>query len=254
MPGAGNGLEPEPGARSLEPGARSLYDRLMATFCALLAGATGLVGRACLRQLVERAEYARVVVVARRPLEFQHRKLESLVVDFDCLETLSLPPIQHAFCALGTTIAKAGSREAFRAVDHDAVLALARLARKHGAGQFVLVSSVGADPSSSNFYLRVKGETEHDVVEVGFRGAHLLRPGLLLGDREESRPAEAIARTFLPLLNPALVGSLRRYRAVDADVVAAAMIGAALEGKTGARALEFDDIERLAASAAGRRR
>jgi uncharacterized protein YbjT (DUF2867 family) len=225
----------------------------MPQLTALLAGATGLVGRACLRRLLDHPDYAKVVAVVRRPLDLKHPRLETVVSALDGLDALAVRTVTHAFCALGTTIAKAGSEAAFRQVDHDAVLAFARLARRHGATQFVLVSSIGADPASSNFYLRVKGETERDLAAIGFAGTHLLRPGLLLGDREESRPAEALARTFAPWLNPLLVGGLRRYRSVEADAVAAAMIGAALEGASGARVVEFDDIERLAAAASRRR-
>jgi uncharacterized protein YbjT (DUF2867 family) len=224
-----------------------LYDPPVPRHTALIAGATGLVGRACLERLLDHASYGLVVAVVRRAPEVVHQKLRVVVADFDHLDETALPEVDHAFCALGTTIARAGSQEAFRRVDRDAVVAFARLARAHGATQLALVSSVGADASSSNFYLRVKGEAERELAASGFDGLHVLRPGLLLGDRRESRPAEAVARALLPWLNPLLAGGLRRYRSVDAGTVAEAMIGAALEGTRGVRILEHDDIERLAA-------
>jgi uncharacterized protein YbjT (DUF2867 family) len=218
---------------------------------ALMAGATGLVGSACLRALLGRPEYARVVVLARRPVPVTHEKLETQIVDLTRPDRLRVVAADDAFCALGTTMAKAGSQEAFRSVDYLAVLAVADLALEGGARQFVLVSSVGADPASTNFYLQVKGQAEAAVAKRPFAAVHLLRPGLLLGDREERRPAESLARAAAPWFNPFLVGSLRQYRAVSAEAVGAAMVGAALEGVAGRRILHHDAIVRLAAAASG---
>jgi uncharacterized protein YbjT (DUF2867 family) len=215
---------------------------------ALLAGATGLVGARCLARLLAHPAFGRVVVLARRPLEVAHPSLETLVVDFERPHTMRPVPVDDAFCALGTTIAKAGSQAAFRAVDYVAVLAVADLAVEGGARRFTLVSSVGADPSSGNFYLRTKGEIEAAVSGRPFGAVHLLRPGLLLGPRREPRPAEAAARAVMPWVNALLVGALRKYRAIEADTVAAAMIGASLEdGLQGTRVLEYDELVRLAA-------
>jgi uncharacterized protein YbjT (DUF2867 family) len=213
---------------------------------ALLAGGTGLVGSRALERLLAHPAWGRVVLLSRRPLELTHPRLEVLVVDFDRPHTMRPVPVDDAFCALGTTIAKAGGQAAFRAVDHGAVLAVADLAVEGGARQFALVSSLAADPASGNFYLKTKGEAEASVSARPFGAVHLLRPGLLLGDRTESRPMEAVARTVMPWLNALLAGGLRKYRAIDADVVAAAMIGASLEeGIQGARVLEYDDLVRL---------
>lgn len=217
------------------------------TRTALVAGATGLVGSRCLERLLAHSAFGRVVVLSRRPLALAHPRLEVLVADFDRPHTMRPVPVDAAFCALGTTIGKAGSQAAFRAVDYVAVLAVADLAVEGGATSFTLVSSVGADPASANFYLKTKGETEGAVCARPFGAVHLLRPGLLLGDRAESRPSEAVAQKVFPWMNPLLVGRLRKYRAIDADVVGAAMIGAALEeGVQGSRVLEYDEIVRLA--------
>jgi uncharacterized protein YbjT (DUF2867 family) len=223
---------------------------------ALIAGASGLVGSACLARLLAEPSYARVVALARRLLPVTHPKLETLVVDFARPEQLRAVPHDDAFCALGTTMARAGSREAFRAVDYLAVLALADLAIEGGARQFVLVSSVGADATSGNFYLRVKGEAEAAVAKRPFEAVHVLRPSLLLGDRQESRPGEAMARAVVPWLNPLLIGPARIYRALAAGTVGAAMVGAALMGAraiaTGepsrrTRILHYDEIIAAAA-------
>ena len=127
-------------------------------------------------------------------------------------------------CALGTTIKRAGSREAFLAVDRDLVLRLGAIARDLGARHAILVSSVGASAQSGNFYLRVKGETERELAELGFERVDFLRPGLLLGERSESRLGESIAKALTPLTNPLLRGALRRYRGIEAGAVAAAAV------------------------------
>jgi uncharacterized protein YbjT (DUF2867 family) len=149
------------------------------------------------------------------------------------------------FCCVGTTIRAAGSQEAFRRVDHDLPVKAARVASAAGARHFLLVSAAGADAGSRIFYNRVKGETEAEVAALPFAGVALLRPSLLLGDRGESRPAEALAQRLAPLLSPLLAGPLRRYRAIHARTVAAAMVRLAKEGVSGSRTMESDQIERL---------
>jgi uncharacterized protein YbjT (DUF2867 family) len=139
------------------------------------------------------------------------------------------------FCALGTTIRTAGSRAAFRRVDHDYVVSLARLARAHGARHFLLVSSVGADPRSRVFYSRVKGEVESAVQTLGYPSLTIVRPSLLLGPRSEFRLGEALVKPLGPLFP-------RRYRPVHARAVAATMIRAALEDRSGVRIVESREI------------
>ena len=212
----------------------------------LVAGGTGLVGSACLRHLLARPAFGRVIAIGRRAPGLRDPRLEPRLVDLDALDGLELPAIDVAFCALGTTIANAGSQAAFKRVDFDGVLAFARLAVRASARHFVLVSSVGADAESRNFYLRVKGETEQAVARLEFRAVSILRPGLLIGPRVESRAAEAVARAVVPLANPLLVGPLRRYRAISADEVGAAMVSAAERDRPGQRVLEYDAIADLA--------
>ena len=207
----------------------------------LLAGATGLVGGLAVRHLLAPGAFARVVALARRPLP-RREGLETRVVDFAHLHREPVVPAAAAVCALGTTLAKAGSREAFRAVDVDAVLAFARWAREAGATTFVLVSSVGAHASASSFYLRCKGEAEEGVAGMGFARFVALRPSLLLGPRGERRRGEAIAQSLAPLASLLLAGPLRRYRAIDAEDVAAAAARAALDRPAGRFLWEHDAI------------
>lgn len=218
------------------------------TRTALLAGATGLVGSHCLSQLLADPGYGRLIVLARRPLPLNDSKLDTRVVDFERLEEANLPRVDDVYCALGTTIRRAGSREAFRRVDHDYVVALARRTAERGAGRFLLVSSLGADVRSPVFYSRVKGETERDVSAVGFEAVHLLRPSLLAGERSERRPAEHLAIVVCSALSPLLVGPIRKYRPIPAEVVARAMRVVARSDRGGTHVHESDRLAALGAA------
>jgi len=221
----------------------------MAAKTALLAGSTGLVGGHCLKLLRETADYEKVVAVTRRPLSPDRvDKVEQRVVNFETLSAADVAGAGDIFCALGTTIKKAGSQAAFRKVDFDAIVNLARAGVEAGAKRFVLVSSIGADPKSSNFYLRVKGETEQAVSALPFEAVHIMRPGLLLGERQESRAGEGVAQKVMPIVKGLLVGPLRKYRAVSADRVARAMVGAARSAASGVHVYEYVEIKRLALS------
>jgi uncharacterized protein YbjT (DUF2867 family) len=238
-PAAANGSTHVPSADN-----RSLSSRT-----ALVAGASGLVGRHLIDALLASPHYARITAVVRRPLARNDPRLDVRVVDFKRLTDAAPVSATDAFCALGTTIAAAGSREAFAAVDLHHVTAFARFARAGGARRLVVVSSVGADPSASNFYLRVKGQAERAVAAIGFEKLDIIRPGLLLGARAESRPAEALAQRVMPAIAFAFTGPLRKYRPVQATVVAHAMVGTALAQHEGVRVLEYDLIRSMAASA-----
>lgn len=219
---------------------------------AVLAGATGLVGSHCFQALLHSPDYARIIVLTRRA-GFNHvsigrprAQVDSRTVDFDHLSAAGLAGTDDVFCALGTTIKKAGSQEAFRKVDHDYIVKLARAAADAGAKRFLLVSSVGADPTSRNFYLRVKGETEQAVSALPFTALHIFRPGLLLGPRAEKRTGERIAQALMPAISPFLLGGLRKYRGIAADTVARAMVRAAASPEAGVRVYEYDQIASLA--------
>jgi uncharacterized protein YbjT (DUF2867 family) len=207
------------------------------------------VGGHCLELLLADAAWSRVTVLGRRSTGRSHPRLAEVVADFARLdEHANAFAVDEVFCCLGTTLRQAGSREAFVRVDHDYPVAAARLASGRGTPRFLLVSSLGADAGSRIFYNRVKGEVERDVAALPFAGVALLRPSLLLGERAERRPAEALWQRLMPLAEPLLVGPLRRYRALDAGAVARAMVRLARDGFRGARVLESDEI---AAAGAG---
>jgi uncharacterized protein YbjT (DUF2867 family) len=153
---------------------------------------------------------------------------------------------QDVFSALGTTIRKAGSQEAFRKVDFELPLRAAREALRAGAEQFVVVSSVGADPQSKNFYLRTKGELEAEVAKLPFRAVHILRPSLLIGKRQEFRLGESIATMIAPALDLLALAQLRKYHSMQAEIAGKAMVAAAKQGTSGTSVYEYDEIVRLA--------
>ncbi|WP_236685851.1 NAD-dependent epimerase/dehydratase family protein [Pseudoxanthomonas suwonensis] len=196
----------------------------------LLAGATGLVGRHVLALLLADPRVARVVAPVRRPLP-PHRKLLDVPVDYDDLpEDAPWWAVDAVVCTLGTTIAVAGSREAFHRIDHDYPLRVAELARSHGAGAYALNSAKGADPGSRVFYSRVKGELERDLATLGYPSLTFVRPGLIGGERSEKRTGEGIATVVLGALHPVLP---RAWRINPAPRIAEALVEAALHARPG---------------------
>jgi uncharacterized protein YbjT (DUF2867 family) len=212
---------------------------------ALVLGATGLVGASLVERMLAGGAYSRVAVLTRRPLPpASDARLETHVVDFDRLgDHRDLFRVRDVYCCLGTTLATAGSREAFRRVDLDYVVGSARLAAEEGASGFLVVSALGADAGSRIFYNRVKGEMEEAVLRLPFRSCWVLRPSLLLGERRERRPGEGVATLLLRPLAPLMLGPLRRYRPIPARDVAAAML--CLAEREGRGVVESEEIAAL---------
>jgi uncharacterized protein YbjT (DUF2867 family) len=210
---------------------------------AVLAGATGLVGREILRLLLDDPAYARVRVLARRAGSVRHPKLEERIVDFDAPETWSeLVAGVVVFSALGTTLKVAGSKQAQHRVDYGYQFEVARAAAKHGVSCFVLVSAYGASPSARVFYSRMKGELERDVSALGMARTRILRPGLLSGERQERRRGEELA---LALLRP-IAGLLpAAVRPISVSTVARAAVRAAADATPGVIRYEPRELFRL---------
>ncbi len=196
---------------------------------ALVVGATGLVGNNLVRQLADSSLYERVKVLTRRPLVWQHPRLQEISYDFDQPNSL-LVQADHIFCCLGTTIRQAGSREAFHKVDYQYPMDIARMGLANGASLFAVVTSMGADVNSTFFYNRVKGEIERDLAALDYAALLIFRPSLLLGQRRDFRLGERVGEGFMRLLAPLIPA---KYRAVEASRVAAAMIAAAQKEQSG---------------------
>lgn len=207
----------------------------------LLVGATGLVGSNVLAKLLTDVRVQAVVAPTRHPLA-AHAKLENPVVDFARLPVdAEWWAVDGAICTLGTTRAKAGSDQAFRQVDYDYPLAVARLAREHGATRFALNSSMGANASSRLLYPRTKGEVEQAIRDLAFPSLTIVRPGLIGGERNEFRAGERIAAVVLGALAPLLP---RRYRISPATAIADALIEAAIEGASGVHMIEAERLSK----------
>ncbi len=211
---------------------------------ALIVGATGLIGRA----VIEGFGFAPLTVLARREVEgLASHHQQRVAPSEQWADIISSEKPAILISCLGTTIRQAGSQEAFRAVDHDLVLAVADAAKRAGTAHMIAVSSVGAAAKSGNFYLRTKGETEDGLRALGFDRLDLIRPGLLRGDRPgPQRLGEGIATIAAPLTDALLHGSFRRYRSIAGETVAAAIVALASQGGSGVHIHENDAIRALA--------
>jgi uncharacterized protein YbjT (DUF2867 family) len=211
------------------------------TRTAVVAGGTGLVGRALIQLLAESAAYRQVTTLVRRDVPVP-QGIVSQRVDFEHLDELTLTDVDDAFCCLGTTRRAAGSAEAFRRVDLDYIVGFARLAKRAGARRFLLVSSVGASAGSPLLYSRTKGEGEAAISSLGFATVVILRPSFLVGERAERRPGEAMALAATRWLGPLLLGPLRRYAPVEVTTVARTMVRAAATAGSGGTVIESEHI------------
>jgi uncharacterized protein YbjT (DUF2867 family) len=205
----------------------------------MLVGATGLVGQSVLRQALKHPQVKQVIAPTRRLLP-PHARLLNPLVDFDALPSeAGWWAVDAVICTLGSTIKKASSQAAFRRVDHDHPLAVAQLALRHGAKAYALNSALGADANSRVFYSRTKGELERDLQTLGYPSLTFVRPGLIGGERQESRLGEQIGVTVSQWLRPLLP---KRYRVVPAERVAFHLLQAALAARQGVTVVMSEDI------------
>ncbi len=218
---------------------------------ALIAGATGLVGRALTELLIQQHTYDQVKVLVRQsvPEWEQQPRLQQIITDYEQLE-------QHAhewqatdvYCCLGTTIKKAGSQEQMYRIDVTYPLRLAELARQHGAEHFLLISAMGADAGSRIFYSRIKGELEQQLTTLDYPSLSIVQPSLLLGDRTEFRAGERMAAAASSVLSPLLRGKMAKYRPIQAETVARAMMELAFQRKPGKGVYTSGELQRLGSS------
>lgn len=196
----------------------------------LIVGATGLVGSLVVAQALADNRVSRVVALTRRPIASSD-KLENVVIDFsDMPDQAAWWSVDGVVSALGTTRTAANSRSAYRSIDYDYPLAVARLARDHGATHFSLTSSLGADPRSPFVYTRTKGELELELKKLGFACLTIVRPGVLDGHREQQRPSERMAKIIFRILAPVIP---RRLRVSPASAVASCLLEGAIKASPG---------------------
>ena len=209
----------------------------------LLAGATGLVGSQVLTLGLNQGH--QITTVGRRPTGQGSSEIVSSFTELP-----RLPPADVAICALGTTIRQAGSQAAFRAIDHGAVMSFASAAKAAGVEHFLVVTAVGANTGASAFYSRVKGDVEQHLEEVGFRRLDIIRPGLLLGNRQQSRPIETLLKGVAPIADLLMQGKWRRYRSVPATSVSQCLLILSAQTEPGVFIHHFDDMMTVLESSA----
>ena len=193
---------------------------------ALVIGATGLVGSHLVEQLAKDDLYSKIIILSRRKLQYLNPKKEVRIIDFDRPDE-SLIKGDHVFCAIGTTIKKAGSKENQYRIDCEYPAKLAEIAKKNGAEKFILVSSIGANAKSGNFYLQTKGDLEEKLKQLHYTSLIILRPSFILGNRKEFRLGEKVGIVLFNILKPLMIGGLKRYRGVQASAIASRMINKA---------------------------
>ncbi|WP_127127684.1 NAD(P)H-binding protein [Pseudoflavitalea rhizosphaerae] len=218
----------------------------MQTQTAVVLGATGMVGGLLVQQLLQNDLFSAVRILVRKPVSLQHPRLEVKQVKFDDAESFNdgLGRGDSIFCCVGTTQKKVkNDKSAYRKVDYDIPVTAAQLALKNGFRKYLLVSAVGANPNSANFYLQLKGSVEEDISSLPFESTHIFRPSLLMGDRNEKRTGEKIAQVVMPLITWTMLGPLRKYRPVSGEKVARSMMNAALSPLTGLHIYQYDQMK-----------
>lgn len=210
---------------------------------AVLIGVTGMIGNYLLEELLADDYFDQIRVLVRRPYEKVHPKLEKMLVDFSDGDSVlvALNECDIAFCTIGTTQQKVkGDKAAYRKVDYDIPVNLARFCKMTGCGKFILVSAVGANAKSNNFYLRLKGEVEDAVRDTKLSSVHIMRPSVLLGERKERRTGERIAQAVMKIFS-FLIPS--KYKPIHGRDVAKAMIRAAKSATPGCTIYEYKEMK-----------
>ncbi|WP_205161160.1 NAD(P)H-binding protein [Niallia nealsonii] len=214
---------------------------------ALIIGATGLVGEHLLQILLQSNTYKEIIAFVRKPLEYRHKALKEVIIDFDQLDQYQQYfAVDDIYCCLGTTIKKAKNQKNMMKIDVDYPIKCAELGKQMGAKQFIVISAIGANSKSSIFYSRIKGILEEKLEALSFEALLILQPSLLLGEREEFRFGEKLSSFILPLLHPLMAGPLKKYKGIHAEKVASTMYKIAQMDQKGVVVLSSDKIEALA--------
>jgi uncharacterized protein YbjT (DUF2867 family) len=213
----------------------------------ILVGASGLIGSNLLSLLIESAEISRILLLVRKPLNINNPKVQELILNFDELEKISTEiKADIIYSCLGTTKSANPDKVQYRNIDLGYPLKLAEIGKRNGVLQFHLVSALGADSLASNSYLKLKGELEKKLKKLSIVSLHIYQPSLLTGNRRESRTIEKFAISVFKLINPLLIGPLKKYRSIKAETVAQAMLNQSLKKLTGTFTYPSIQIQELA--------
>src|SRR5215210_4076821 len=221
----------------------------MQLLTAVVLGATGFIGEQLVQQLLNDAAFSKVRILVRRPVKLSHPKLETEIVNFDNLAEYrqKLGRGDCIFCCIGTTQKKVkGDKNAYRKIDVDIPVNAAKMGKDAGFTNYLLVSAVGADAHSKNFYLRLKGEVEREIADLKFKTFHAFRPSILLGERKEFRLAELLGKGVMRGLSSLFIGNLKKYKGIEGANVARAMVAAAKSDGKGMYVHHYDDIIKAA--------
>lgn len=214
---------------------------------ALIAGASGLIGSELIQILLKQPEYSEIVVFVRKELPLKDPKLKQIVIDFDDMVNYSNEITGDAvFVCLGSTKKKTPDKTLYWKIDHDYPMQLAQIAKQNNVEQFHLVSSIGADAKSDNFYLKMKGQTMADIETIGIKSLYIYQPSLITGARKEFRLIEKLATGIMKMIDPLLTGSWKRYRSIPAKNIAQAMVNRSLKNETGTFIYTTEKIKELA--------
>lgn len=217
------------------------------SYKAIIIGASGLIGSELLKQMSASDDFNEIVIITRRSLDIYSKKVRQVLVDFDKLDDISREfSGDMIFSCLGSTKSKTPDSALYRKIELDYTLKIARTGLNNGVKQFHYVSSLGADASSSNSYLRLKGEVELELKKLNFEGLHIYQPSYLTGNRQEKRIDDTIMRPLMLVLDNLLIGKLKKYRSIAAETVAKAMIKQSLKNKRGTFTYPSDIIKQLA--------
>lgn len=214
---------------------------------AILLGASGLIGGELLKLLLADSNYSKVKIIVRKELPIANDKLEQIIADFSTIEAnKDRLNADVVFSCLGSTKKKTPDLKKYYEIDHDYPVLIGKLINNQGLKSFHIVSSLGANSSSSNFYLKMKGETEDDIAKLGFKSTHIYQPSLLTGDRKEKRLLENAGEFIMKIIGPLLLGSLKKYRSISGKTVACAMHKQSLINSKGKFVYPSDKIKELA--------
>jgi uncharacterized protein YbjT (DUF2867 family) len=213
---------------------------------AIIIGSTGLIGNYLLEFLLQDDDYEQIIALVRKPTKSNNKRLIYIETDFKNLEAISSNLNgDYLFICIGSTMAKAGSKESFLKIDYNIPVDVAHIAINNGVKNCIAVSSLGADAFSNNFYLQTKGKMEIAIEKLAFNKIIFMRPSLLFGDRKEFRFGELLGKFVMKLIGPFFIGVLKKYRGIQAKTVAKAMQIAAQQEIVGVKKYESDQIELL---------
>lgn len=213
---------------------------------AILYGASGLVGSYILEYLLKSPNYEQITIVVRKDLNIQHPKLKTLIADFHSLPEVAKDiAVDEIFIALGSTQKKTPDKKIYYQIDHDYPLLSAKLAKENDAKAVFIVSAVGANPNSSVFYTKLKGETEQDIIGLDFDHTFIFRPSMILGNRKENRPLEKVFITLFKFINPLFMGNLSKYKGIEASDIAKAMVNSINHHNDKVKILHWKDMNAL---------